>query len=201
MTVRLYVGNLPKEEVDRQDLQAVFAEAGDFVTTKVIKDRKTGKCRGFGFVTVPTEEQADEIIEKFNGHMFKDAPIKIEKALPRAKGKGDEEPRPDSDTTSSTTISSPIINTATSTTSSNTGGSPSAGGGGSPSAGGGGSPSPGGGSGGGGSSSGRRNKKSRRAPSPASTSASNSEGFQPDPRWAGELAKLKEMLAAQASNS
>jgi len=51
MSVRLYIGNLPKE-VDRQELQAVFAEVGDAVTTKVIKDRKTGKCRGFGFVTV-----------------------------------------------------------------------------------------------------------------------------------------------------
>jgi RNA recognition motif-containing protein len=43
MPVRLYIGNLPKDEVDRQELQAVFADAGSNVTTKVIKDRKTGK--------------------------------------------------------------------------------------------------------------------------------------------------------------
>ena len=67
MSVRLYIGNLPKEEVERQDLQAVFAEEGDSVVTKVIKDRKTGKCRGFGFVTVNDDEKADQIIEKFNG--------------------------------------------------------------------------------------------------------------------------------------
>lgn len=48
MSVRLYIGNLPKEDIERQELQAVFAEEGDDVTTKVIKDRKTGKCRGFG---------------------------------------------------------------------------------------------------------------------------------------------------------
>ncbi|HEY9651722.1 MAG TPA: RNA-binding protein, partial [Coleofasciculaceae cyanobacterium] len=71
MSVRLYVGNLPKEEVNRDELQALFAQAGDSVSTKVIKDRKTGKCRGFGFVTVPTDELADVIIEKFNGHTFK----------------------------------------------------------------------------------------------------------------------------------
>jgi len=71
MSVRLYIGNLPKEEVDRQELQAVLQKWG-MLFTKVIKDRKTGKCRGFGFVTVNDDEQADQIIEKFNGRLFKD---------------------------------------------------------------------------------------------------------------------------------
>ena len=91
MSVRLYVGNLPKENVERQDLQAVFADAGDAVSIKVIKDRKTGKCRGFAFVTVETDELADELIEKHNGQSFMEAALKIEKALPRTAGaKGDE---------------------------------------------------------------------------------------------------------------
>lgn len=98
MSIRLYVGNLPKEEIDRTELQAVFAEAGNNISTKLIKDRKTGKCRGFGFVTVPNDEQADQFIEKFNGFMFRDSAIKIEKALPRAKGQqGEEEAKPVSD--------------------------------------------------------------------------------------------------------
>jgi RNA recognition motif-containing protein len=171
MSIRLYVGNLPKEEIDRQELQAVFAEMGDAVSTKVIKDRKTGKCRGFGFVTVKTDEQADELIEKFNGHSFKDSPLKIEKALPRAKGQGeDDAPRPAAPTTKPAPVASS-----------------------------GGNASSGNSSGGGG---GRRNsnKKTKRSAS-SSSSSSDSEGFQPDPRWAGELAKLKELLAAQASNS
>ena len=88
MTIRLYVGNLPKE-VDRKKLQEVFAEAGESVVAKVIKDRK-GKCRGFGFVTVPTDEEADQIIEKYNGYIFEDNALKIEKALPRAKRKSEE---------------------------------------------------------------------------------------------------------------
>lgn len=156
MSVRLYVGNLPKEEVNRDELHAVFAEAGDSVSTKVIKDRKTGKCRGFGFVTVPTDEQADEIIEKYNGHVFKDSTLKIEKALPRAKNQQDEEesPRP---STSNANNAPP-----------------------------------------------RRsgNKKSKRGGSSTSTSTTSTDtgAFQPDPRWAGELAKLKEILSAQASN-
>jgi RNA recognition motif-containing protein len=167
MSVRLYVGNLPKEDVDRQELQSIFAEAGDFVSTKVIKDRKTGKCRGFGFVTVDTDEQADEIIEKFNGFKFKDVEIKIEKALPRSKGKGDEEGNPVA-TGASSSSSSGNNGGAVSSTS-----APSR----------------------------RNNKKSRRGSSTTTSSSSGSEGFQPDPRWADELAKLKEMLAAQASNS
>ena len=182
MPVRLYVGNLPKEDVDRQELQAIFAEAGDFVSTKVIKDRKTGQCRGFAFVTVQTDEQADQVIEKFNGYTFKDTTLKIEKALPRSKGKGDDEsPESASETgeTTSTTANtpsnptpSPVIKPIT-----------NAGGGGS-------------------SSSSRRGKKSRRGGSPATSTSSSSQSgdFQPDPRWADELAKLKEMLAAQASN-
>lgn len=85
MSIRLYIGNLPKSDVERQDLQAVFAEAGESVSAKVIKDRKTGKCRGFGFLTVEDESQADEIIEKYNGAMFQEMAIKLEKALPKSE--------------------------------------------------------------------------------------------------------------------
>jgi RNA recognition motif-containing protein len=90
MSIRLYVGNLPKE-IEREELEAVFADCGIAVTTKLIKDRKTGKCRGFGFVTVKNDEEADKIIEQFNGHMFQDNALKIEKALPRSKKKNDKE--------------------------------------------------------------------------------------------------------------
>jgi RNA recognition motif-containing protein len=91
MSVRLYVGNLPKEAIERQALETLFVDAGNGVSTKLIKDRKTGKCRGFAFVTVPSDEMADQFIEKYNGQSFMDSPIKIEKALPRTKGKSKEE--------------------------------------------------------------------------------------------------------------
>lgn len=148
MSVRLYVGNLPKEQVDRDELHAIFAEAGESVSTKVIKDRKTGKCRGFGFVTVPTDELADEIIAKFNGHMFKDVALKVEKAQPRSKSSEEED------------SSKPTTNNA----------KPSA----------------------------RRsggNKKSKRT---TQQTTSDSGSVQPDPRWAEQLAILKERLAAQS---
>lgn len=157
MSVRLYVGNLPKEEVNRDELHAVFAEAGDSVTTKVIKDRKTGKCRGFAFVTVPTDEQADELIEKFNGHMFKESALKIEKALPRSKNQQQEEEEQQQPQQRPSGNNNP--------------------------------PS-------------RRNKKSKRGSSSGTTTTHTEQGgIQPDPRWADELAKLKELLSAQASNS
>lgn len=154
MSIRLYVGNLPKE-VERQELAAVFAEAGDSVSTKVITDRKTGKCRGFGFVTVKTDEQADEIIEKYNGFMLKDCALKIEKALPRAKGK--EEQGTEGGSTAST--AAPV--------------------------------------GGNRRNKGGNNNKSRRV---AASTSTDSDAVQPDPRWAQELEKLKQLLAAQATN-
>lgn len=166
MPVRLYVGNLPKEPIERQALQDMFAQVGDSITTKVIKDRKTGKCRGFAFVTVPTDEEADQFIEKYNGQSFMDSPIKVEKALPRSKGKTKEEGEPSQGTseeaTEATSTPTPV-------------------------------PTPKAAKKGGG-------KKGRRSQGGGGDQRSN-ESFQPDPRWAGELAKLKEMLAAQTTNS
>lgn len=168
MSVRLYIGNLPKEEIDRQELQAVFAAEGDAVTTKLIKDRKTGKCRGFGFLTVNNDEQADQIIEKYNGQMFKETPIKLEKALPRTKGEEGEEQAPKATQNVSGGNAAPVTN----------------------------------------KDSNRRekgSKKPRRGSSGGSggretTTTSDSDAIRPDPRWASELEKLKQMLAAQTTN-
>lgn len=84
MSVRLYVGNLP-EDVDRQVIEDAFTAAGTTASIKLITDRKTNKCRGFGFVTVATDEEADQFIEKFNGLAVGEITLKIEKALPRTK--------------------------------------------------------------------------------------------------------------------
>ncbi|MEX0270365.1 RNA recognition motif domain-containing protein [Leptolyngbyaceae cyanobacterium UHCC 1019] len=153
MSVRLYIGNL-SEELTRQELEAVFAEMADSISTKLITDRKTSKCRGFGFVTVKTDEEADAFIEKFNGHVLNDNPIKIEKALPRTKEKEDD--------------LQPVANTAV--------------------------PVP----------SGVRKAASKGANTKArkgGAAAPDLESVQPDPRWAQDLEKLKQLLAAQATNS
>jgi RNA recognition motif-containing protein len=85
MSIRLYVGNLPAE-LDREGLEKIFSESGDSISLKIISDTKTGKCRGFGFVTVETPEAATTVIEKFNGYDFNGALLKLEEALPRTKG-------------------------------------------------------------------------------------------------------------------
>ncbi len=147
MSVRLYVGNLPKEVVEKEALVEMFAEEGKQVSTKLIKDRKTGKCRGFAFVTVPSDEMADEFIEKYNGQSFMDNPLKIEKALPRSKGKDKEEAETEGSTSST-------------------------------------------------ANGGKRKNNKRNKKSSGGSSNAPKEALQPDPRWADELAKLKEMLAA-----
>lgn len=144
MSIRLYVGNLPKEEIDRDALANMFAEEGQQVSTKVIKDRKTGKCRGFAFVTVESDELADRFIEKYNGQSFMDSPLKIEKALPRSK-----EDEGGVSTEGSSNTNPPK----------------------------------------------RKGGNKRNTKKPNSTQKQQGS-IQPDPRWADELAKLKEMLAS-----
>ncbi|NBO32500.1 MAG: RNA-binding protein [Cyanobacteria bacterium WB6_1B_304] len=91
MSIRLYVGNLSRD-LQRQDFENVFVSYNDdLVSVKLIADKKTGKCRGFGFVTVKTEEKADQIVAQLNGYLLEDTPLKIEKALPRTKGEGESE--------------------------------------------------------------------------------------------------------------
>jgi RNA recognition motif-containing protein len=91
MSIRLYVGNLP-EDVDRLALEAAFAEAGNAASIKLITDRKTNQCRGFGFVTVKTDEEADQFIAQFNGQEISGIVLKIEKALPREKAETEAAP-------------------------------------------------------------------------------------------------------------
>ncbi|MBE9069578.1 RNA-binding protein [Leptolyngbya cf. ectocarpi LEGE 11479] len=149
MSVRLYIGNLPRD-LEREEFESVFSEDVDnIVSVKLIADRKTGKCRGFGFVTVKTDEIADALVSKYNGQALQDATLKVEKAMPRSKE--------------------------------NEGSSSSA------------APNNSGGRKGG--------KRSNSGRKPTSYSSPASESTQPDPRWASDLAKLKEMLAAQTTAS
>ncbi len=166
MSIRLYIGNLPKEEIDRQELQAVFAEEGDTVTTKLIKDRKSGKCRGFGFLTINNDELADQIIEKYNGQLFKDSPLKIEKALPRTKAEESEEEAPAKPVKENAQISAPVTTNKENRRSSSS------------------------------------SKKSRRSGprETAPTTSGDNDAIRPDPRWAADLEKLKQMLAAQTTS-
>ncbi|MEG4212762.1 RNA-binding protein, partial [Microcoleus sp. S13_B4] len=88
MSISLYVGNLPKETTN-EEIQAIFAEAGDSVlSATVILSHRPGECRGYGFVTVRTEKEATEVIEKFDGCVFKGNPLKVAKYQPKSEQKG-----------------------------------------------------------------------------------------------------------------
>lgn len=148
MSVRLYFGNLPRS-LEREEFEAIFTEEVDnLVSVKLISDRKTGKCRGFGFVTAKDDAIADTLVEKYNGFTLQDATLKVEKAMPRTEKEDDAD-----------------------------NGAPAQQ---------------------------RRSKKggnSRRGGNNVVVAESKTAATGPDPRWAQDLAKLKEMLAAQTTPS
>src|SRR5260370_35503083 len=87
MSRRLYVGNLAWAVSD-QDLRDLFAEAGKVETSQVIVDRETNRSRGFGFVEMASDEEADSAIKKFNGQDLKGRPIRVNEAQARTGGGG-----------------------------------------------------------------------------------------------------------------
>jgi len=84
---RLYVGNLAWTVTD-QDLQDVFAEAGEVTSAQVIVDRETKRSRGFGFVEMGTDESAEEAVKTLNGRDLKGRPIRVNEAQARSAGGG-----------------------------------------------------------------------------------------------------------------
>jgi cold-inducible RNA-binding protein len=66
MAKKLYVGNLPYSFGD-QDLQSLFSQAGTVSSAQVIMDRASGRSKGFGFVEMSSDAEAQQAITKFNG--------------------------------------------------------------------------------------------------------------------------------------
>lgn len=181
MSVRLYV-KLPKAELEKEGFEKMFSEFEPSFTSKIIKERKKNECRGFGFVTVPTDEDAELFISKYNeqvfiynGEPFKDENgndfvLLIEKALPRTKGQESRENN--TEATTDNDSSTPTATDKPSRRNNNNNG--------------------------GGAKKAKKTRKST-AKNKSDKPVSVSESIQPDPRWANELSKLKEMFAAQAS--
>lgn len=82
MGKRLYVGNL-SYSVDSADLQALFAEHGTVVDAAVVKHRDTGRSKGFGFVEMETDEQAQAAIAALNDTEHEGRPLSVNEARPR----------------------------------------------------------------------------------------------------------------------
>ncbi len=82
MDTKLYVGNLSYTTTE-QSLQAAFAKAGTVVSVEMIKDRETGRMKGFAFVTMNTQEEAENAIKLMNGKALDNREIKVNIARPR----------------------------------------------------------------------------------------------------------------------
>ena len=78
---KLFVGNLDWSVVS-DDLKTLFAGAGNVADAVVLMDKMTGRSRGFGFVTMGTEDEAKAAIEKFNGFDLKGRKINVNLARP-----------------------------------------------------------------------------------------------------------------------
>ncbi len=87
MGTRLYVGNLSFSSTV-ESLRVAFTESGEVVDAHIVKDRDTGRSRGFGFVTMSSEDQARKAIETMNGAMLDGRALKVNEAQERTGGSG-----------------------------------------------------------------------------------------------------------------
>jgi RNA recognition motif-containing protein len=87
MSTQLYVGNLDFK-VTESDLRTAFAACGSVVEVTVVKDRATGRPRGFGFVTMSSPEEAQKAIEALNGKELGGRGLSVSPARPREERAG-----------------------------------------------------------------------------------------------------------------
>lgn len=90
---KLFVGNL-SFDVNNQDLEELFAQAGACESVAVITDRATGRSRGFAFVEMATEDEAQHAIEQFNGHELRGRAMTVNEARERESRPGGGGGRP-----------------------------------------------------------------------------------------------------------
>ena len=86
-TNKLYVGGLPYS-ITEDRLQELFTEHGTVESAKVITDRMTGRSRGFGFVEMSSQEEAQQAIEKLNGTALEGRTLTVNEAKPREERSG-----------------------------------------------------------------------------------------------------------------
>jgi RNA recognition motif-containing protein len=81
--MNIYVGNLPYSATDA-DLRETFAQYGDVSNVQLISDKFTGESKGFGFVEMDNNSQADAAIKGLNGTALKGRNITVNQAKPRS---------------------------------------------------------------------------------------------------------------------
>ena len=81
MTTKLYVGGIPYTSTEAS-LGEAFSRAGNVVSTAIIIDRMTGRSKGFGFVEMSNDEEANKAIDMFNGQDFEGRKLTVNIARP-----------------------------------------------------------------------------------------------------------------------
>ena len=84
MDVRLYVGNLAKSTTDAE-LKTLFAQAGSVASVDMVIDRTSGESKGFAFVTMSEQAEADKAISMFNAYSLADKELKVNVAKPKVE--------------------------------------------------------------------------------------------------------------------
>lgn len=87
MGKKLYVGNLPYSVGD-SELQRLFEPHGGVQSAQVIMDRDTGRSKGFGFVEMGSDQEAQAAIAALNGHQIDGRPLTVNEARPKPEGGG-----------------------------------------------------------------------------------------------------------------
>lgn len=84
---KLYVGNLPYS-ADQQSLTTVFSQCGTVDSVNVITDRDTGRSKGFAFIEMSSDSEAQKAIQELNGTDCDGRPMTVNEAKPQKKGSG-----------------------------------------------------------------------------------------------------------------
>lgn len=82
METKLYVGNLSYSTTE-DELRTLFGQAGVVASVALIKDRDTGQSKGFGFIEMSNQVEAEKAISMFNGYQMGDRALKVNIARPR----------------------------------------------------------------------------------------------------------------------
>lgn len=85
MVKKLYVGGIAWATTD-ESLRAAFAQAGNVVKAEIVKDRETGRSRGFGFVEMASEEEASAAIAMWNEKALDGRTLRVNEAMGRPEG-------------------------------------------------------------------------------------------------------------------
>lgn len=87
MSKKIFVGNLPYK-ADEDSLREVFARVGEVQSVKIITDAATGRSRGFGFIEMTSDDDADKAIAELNGSSFMDRELVVSGARPQPERRG-----------------------------------------------------------------------------------------------------------------